>query len=209
MPEEEVLTLTNTLLERATDNALIAVLVGCLLAVLFGVYVISRVYVIMEIRSRNTAKVMSLIEAEFHIVSRDSQEKFKKIWLKRFSLNKCKKCLHPRDSFYGNVQYNLLHKTLNRIKQRWHENHLLSMSESDIKKESVDLGKKLRSQNQHGMEHFASGSLYSILNGTHDERFSENQTIDLMEKILRIMIEQKSVERSEIRRAVTLRKDKK
>lgn len=207
MPKEEIVELINLLLSKASESTLVAILLATLLATLFGIYVVSRVYVITEIRAKNTSQFMAHVDDEFYAVSRSSRGIFHNIWKTRAENDMCKNCIHPLESFHGNIMYNLCSKLKLRVKQRWHENGFLKMTEYQIRQESIEFGKRLRNINQSEMEHFSVG-LHTILVDTHDERFTERQTIELMERIFRFAVDQKKMEKDQIRRAITLRKEK-
>lgn len=182
--EDAQLQLLSVYLERASDNTWIAVLGSLLFTVVFGLYILSRVYYIIEVQRKTTSRFMAFTDDRLDAIWKTSSRRASTL-IPRFLNHACTECDHPMDSFNGTLSIALLYGTRNRIKQRWHENGFLKLAKDPekFKHEVTILGARLRGKSQHEMELNANG-LKHFMCATHDERFSESNSIKELTSIM-------------------------
>jgi len=178
------LELLSAYLERASDNTWIAVLGAILAIIVFGLYILSRVYFIIEVQRKTTSQFMAFTDDVLDRIWKTSSKRAATL-MPNFLNPACTDCAHPMDSYNGTLSIALLYGTRNRIKQRWHENGFLKLAKDPEKfKHEVNiLGARLRGKNQHEMELNANG-LKHFMCTTRDERFSESNSIKGLTSIM-------------------------
>ena len=194
--------LLNMTMSRASDNTWIAILLSLLTILLFGLYILSRVYFIIEIQKRSTSRFMAFVDDILDGI--DSVSSKRALNLLPTYLNPgCSECVHPKDSYHGTLSVTLHYGTRNRIKQRWHENGFLKLDKckEDFEHEVEILGKRLRTKSQLDME-LRSNGLKEFISKTHEERFTEKNSIKAITKIMNEGIRIKKQERKDMMKAL-------
>lgn len=185
-------------MNRASDNVWISILGSIVIIFLFGIYILSRIYYIIEIQRRTTADFMNFVDDVLDKIHKTSSKRAMNL-LSPYLDSFCVECVHPKDSFNGSLSIALLYGTKQRIKQRWNQNGFLKLAKDSerFEHEVEILGKRLRNKSQQDMELHANG-LKEFIHKTNDERFTEASGVKELTEIMKEGIALKKQERKDI-----------
>lgn len=171
--------------------------VAILSTLLFVIYIAFLISRIINIKHHYTAEFMEFAEDILYKIERGSMKAFTPLWFEYTDTEGCKQCIHPSGSFYGSLHSSLFTGTLQRIKTARHRNGFHSKNEDELRIYAEKLGARLRNQSQSDMVSHSKG-LGKLIEDSNDSRYSENDGVEALMKILCEAIRLKKLETKDI-----------